>query len=187
MSPTEPLSPPEEERLARYRSGAMSEPERAEFERGILRSDALAEMLYSEQALDAIRTERGASRLRPRYAGWAPWVAAAAGVALIGFLGVRMLAGPAPDLTRGGSGPSSPPRAEAGVLTWPQVPEATHYRVTLLDANGIQIDAPIVGDTSLVLPPPAAGQKPAVAYLVTPLNEDGIELPALPLTPIPVR
>lgn len=183
MSPMEPLSPREEERLARYRASAMAERERAEFEREVLESDALAEALYGEQSLDAVRSSSRAARPAVRPA-WAAWVAAAAGLAFVAYLGVRLMSGPGPDLTRGGPSASGLPEARVGILTWPRIPGATQYRVSLLDASGQRIDAPVVSDTSLRLPVPLPGQDAAAAFFVTPLSEDGIELPALPLTPI---
>lgn len=45
--------PQQEERLARYRAGAMPASERAAFEREALADDALAEALYSEESLEA--------------------------------------------------------------------------------------------------------------------------------------
>jgi hypothetical protein len=73
--PGQRLSPEQEERLARYRAGAMSEAERAAFEREVLASDALSGELYAEGSLDSVRASD------PARAGDAAGVPARAGPA----------------------------------------------------------------------------------------------------------
>lgn len=68
MTESKALSPEQEERLARYRAGAMSDDERAAFEWEALSSDALAEALYGEISLDAVAagaTKPEGARERP--------------------------------------------------------------------------------------------------------------------------
>lgn len=61
MNEHRPLTAQDEERLARYRAGAMSPVEREAFEHSALSDDALAEALWAEVALDGVHAQAAAS------------------------------------------------------------------------------------------------------------------------------
>ena len=65
MSEPRELTPVQEERLARYRAGAMGDDERATFEREAVRDEALLEALYVEESLDALAADARGEREAP--------------------------------------------------------------------------------------------------------------------------
>jgi hypothetical protein len=190
----------QEERLARYRAGAMSAAQRAEFEREILASEALSEALYGETSLDAVaaevREEAGATRpvgvIRPRRSWtWAlTRVALPAAAALAVLAGVYRWAGhgarPTDDLVRGAGAaalPLSPRGAIASVpqrFVWTRDPGAQSYRVDLYTPDGILHVTATTSDTTHGVAALAPAPFTAGEWQVVPIDADGMERPAAP-------
>ena len=200
MKPIDALSPEQEERLARYRAGAMAPEERAAFEREAAASEALLEALYVEESLDTLAADargvapldaRPAIAVRKRGLSWGLTrvllPAAAAIVVAVGVLRwVGHGRGPAEDIVRGSAAAAAPlePTGEVSSaprrFVWSRDPAAESYRVDLFDAAGAVIGTAVTADTSLEVAalaatPPAAGE-----WQVTPLDADGLERPAAP-------
>lgn len=188
MMPPGALSPEQEERLARYRAQAMPAAEREAFEREVLANDALAEALYSEQLLDAATSvRRGAGLRRPRGGRFA-WARALAAASVVVVAGIFVLRSRAPesdgDSTRGSRVGTASARADR--VSWGSVAGAARYRLTLVSAAGQALADTVVADTSLARGFVARDPRVA-AWYVTPLTEDGVELPVLPLVPLERR
>ncbi len=168
----------------------MASEELEAFETEILQSDSLAEALYSELSMDAVRAkiaDAGDIRERTRR-GWdrRSIVAAAAIIAILGLLGVRdRLPTPADDLVRSGSsGPKLVIQSDSRV-TWPRIEGASHYRVEVSDPHGVSLRTWVVAETTSHLD--STGLEQAASLTVTPLTPDGIELPTLPIVTLTRR
>lgn len=189
MNALPPLDDLREQRLARYRAGAMVEAERRAFEAEALADDALAEALYSELSLDAVRREPAASRAArdARFAWWrvALPVAASLVAASAWWLWRSPSTAPVPDDgTVRGSGamsalePSGDVSAPPDSLRWTSAAGAASYRVELLDESGGAIGLLVTSDTvaavaSLRSPVPSAAR-----WRVTAIGADGLDLAA---------
>lgn len=191
------LTPQDEERLARYRSGEMTSEEHRAFEAELLTSDLLMEALYQDVSLaESLRELRpgtfGAGpeqrssfwrSLLGAFHGWRIWipVAATAAVALLilrppkeptvrGELGVTRAIAPIGTL-------KEPPAR----FVWSASPGAIRYRFVLYDAQFHVVSTQVVSDTSLA----AAGLLPVDlergAWQVTPI--DSSDQPLAPTPP----
>lgn len=183
MNALPPLDDVREQQLARYRAGAMSASERAAFETQALADDALAEALYSELSLDAIRRAPAAAR----FAWWRVALPVAASLVAVSawFLLRAPSTGPVPDDgTVRGSGamralePAGDVAAAPDSLRWTSAAGAASYRVELLDEDGGVAGVLVTADTvaavaALRSPVPAAAR-----WRVTALGADGLELAA---------
>lgn len=183
MSALPPLDDLREQQLARYRAGAMSASEREAFETQALADDTLAEALYSELSLDAVRRAPAASRFRWWYAALP---VAASLVAVSAWMALRA---PAPRLapdegTVRGAGamralePAGDLAAPPESLRWTSAAGAQSYRVELLDENGAVAGVLVTADTvaaatALRSPVPAAAR-----WRVTAIGADGLDLGA---------
>ncbi len=203
MSGRPVLSPEAEERLARYRAGAMTTEERRAFEMAALADDTLAEALYFEEAWDAALTPAPrVADARPALARrglgwWLPRVAlpAAACVAVLAGLLHFAQQGRAPqdDPLRGG-GAGARPLAPVGdvtsrpeAFTWSKDAGAAAYRVDLFAPDGTRLATVVTADTTLaasaLTPRPLGGG----AWRVVPLGPDGLERAAEPRVPFRVE
>lgn len=208
---SEKLTPEQEERLARYRAGAMTADERAAFERQVVASEALSEALYAEVSLDALAVEareparvpgaRPALVLRPRR-DWS-WgvtrILLPAAAVLIVIAGVFRLTGrergaPAvPDIVRGAESLAEPlePVGELAAppqrFTWTRDPGAESYRVDLYAPDGSVIGTYVTRDTTLGYSALSPAAVAAGEWQVVPLDTDGLERPATPRTAFRTR
>jgi hypothetical protein len=196
VSELRPLSPEQEERLARYRAGAMAPEARAAFEHEALADEALAEALYAEVELDAVRlaTAPASPRtivLEPRRSWFVlralPVAAALAAVAFAGWWLTRTPAGPAgPDVLRGGSSapqliePVGDVTALPAELRWNAVAGADHYRVELFDATGRRLGTAVTPETTLAIERLVTGPFGAGEWRVVPIAASGREGEPLP-------
>jgi hypothetical protein len=155
------LSPAEEERLSRYVAGEMEPGARARFEREVLADGRLAEALYADVSLAGAigAAEDEVTRARARRAAWPRWGAAAAAVLVVALLVPRLL-----DTTPSGRRLRSPePPPSALRLAWPSSPQATSYRIEILDRGGAVVFSAETPDTSFVLPSAALSGRPRSA------------------------
>lgn len=204
MTTPDALTPEQEERLARYRAGAMAADERAAFEREAAASGALLEALYVEESLDALAADALATApvldARPAIAarrrrGWSwgltrillPAAAAiAVAVGVFRWAGMERRTPGGEDVVRG-AGAFAQPLEPTGDLAspprrfvWTRDPAAETYRVELFGGDGAVIGVAVTADTTLgiaALAPvaPAAGE-----WRVVPLDADGLERPVGP-------
>lgn len=195
------LSPADEERLARYRAGAMPPAEREAFERDALADEALSEAIYREASFDALggaAAPRGATitplpparmhgpgRRRALQAG--ARLAIAAGAAVV--IGVTLWhartrdSGPTPDVdaVRGvGSAvhvvePAGPGDERPTRFTWTRDPQAESYRIEWLDAAGVPVTSRMTSDTTLVVESLGVALPESGSWRVVPIGADGLE------------
>lgn len=197
------LTPEQEERLARYRAGALAPAEREAFERELLASDALAEALYGEESLQAVVADAAPGRVLEapvarRAAAPRRWLdalpryvlPAAAVLAVVAgtyaLLGPRRAGPPGDEMVRGAEG-TSRPLAPIGRLegrperfVWTRDPAAASYRVELFAADGTPLGTLVTADTTLAIGSLADSSLAAAEWRVVPLDEDGLERAALP-------
>lgn len=200
MSQTVELSPADEERLARYRSGAMSAAERESFERDAVTSAPLAEALYREASFDDIRAGAGSGatitplpRVRihgptPRGRVWAGAGLALAACAAI-VLGVSMwrtrppVPGPAPgqDTIRGvvpgmrALAPAGDVASTPVAFVWTRDPRAESYRVEIFDESGTPVTTHLTADTTVSVERLGVTLPAAGTWRVTPIGSNGLE------------
>jgi hypothetical protein len=182
----EPLSPGAEERLARYRAGAMDPAEREAFEREVLASDALAEALYSEQSLDDVRVKAR----RPTALHGVAVAAGVLAVAAAALLWPRPAPDgrpPAPEVLRGEETPGVAARLiePLGTLSgpperflWSRDPAAELYRLEVFDASGELFTAAVLRDTFVTAAAVGADSLRSATWRVVPIAADGLERPA---------
>lgn len=196
MSERHALRPGDEERLARYRAGAMTAEERRAFEEAALGDDALAEALYLEEAWDAAmapppRVADARPALAARGLGW--WLprvalpAAACVAALAGILHFEQARrAPQEDPLRGGGAGARPLAPVEDVAAWPAAftwsrdPGAASYRVDLFAPDGTRLATVVTAETTLAASALSAAPLDAGAWRVVPLDPDGLERPAAP-------
>jgi hypothetical protein len=195
------LTQEQEERLALYRAGALGAEARAAFEREVLESEALAEELYAEIALEGVLAAGataavpgpaaaplpGAVRRAPPTSRGAwlrmlPVAAALLAVSVTGWWLVRPHDRPGPgDILRGGAGrpgllePTGAVSEPPQWLRWNSVPGAAQYRVELFDESGHGLAAMVTADTMLGMDALAHRTLIAGEWRVVPIGADGRE------------
>jgi anti-sigma factor RsiW len=179
MTASTPSVPPEkEQRLVAYLAGELGPEETSTLEKEILTDDALAELFYSLQGMDAILTPAGPAEV-PEPAASSPgrvpfsqrafewlrppriWVPAAAAVLIAvllarpaGFFGdgdhtVRMRGSEVAPVALAPMGDlTSPPER----FVWRGSPNAARYRFRLLDSSARLVHEAVTSDTTLVVP-----------------------------------
>lgn len=190
MSEPTRLGPELEERLARYRAGALTAAEREAFEREVLGSDVLAEELYAELELDAVRTTAAPAvvPLRPR-AAWprlvVPAAAAVMIVAALSWWSLRTRVAPHDDTLRGDAvvpmllEPVGALAVPPDVLRWNAAPTADRYRVDLYDPAGMRFGTVVTRDTVVAVRALTAERVTAGEWRVVPIDGRGLDGPVL--------
>lgn len=193
-----------DERLERYLAGDLDAAARRDVDEEILTDDAMAEAAYASLNVESALAEAGRARsgaLRPvpvsrpwwRAQGWRTLLPLGAALAAAILLIPRMT--PAPDGTaptfRGddaaeiqlleppvGGGPVGPT-----VFRWEAVPEASYYRVEILDDTGRLVTEEVVTDPRLDLTPDTPRPSLARGYWrVTAVDARGRDLRGSALT-----
>ena len=194
MNRTRPLPEGAEERLARYRSGAMNPDDRAAFEREVLADEALAEALYGEIALDHVHHEAtrspGAGRVplplttRTRHLPVHILLPIAATLLLVSgvVLWRRNTPAPAGDWVRGERSvralePNGALTAPPERFRWTNEPGATSYRVELYEVDtGAPIGSIVTRDTVVAFTEVTKQQGiTGASWRVTPIGPDGLD------------
>ncbi len=196
MKRPDELTAEQEERLARWRAGEMSEAERATFEREMLASDALSEAAYREAGFDALVTPATAPVRHPARArtplawpklAWRVALPLAATVLAVWLLpplmGPRGVRAPAAgdDRLRGADGgpallaPVGSSDAAPARFVWTRDAGATNYRIEVFGPDGARVATGVTSDTTLDVgaldaPMPASGE-----WRVVPVAADGSE------------
>lgn len=197
MTRADELTPDQEERLARWRAGAMGGAERTAFEREMLASDTLAEAAYREASLDAVAETAATPAAAPARVAGPGWnwprfavrVALPVAAALLAvwfvpqLLGPRLETGPAPgtDVVRGAEGdvralePAGVLAASPERFAWTPDPAAVSYRLEVFGPDGAMISTSVTSDTTvsaaaLGVVLPASGE-----WRVVPVDADGHE------------
>jgi len=197
VSTDRPLTPDEQEQLARYLAAQMSRDQQEAFEQRILDDPALAEAVYSQAALDPHLPVRGAAaprvvRLperRPQAWRWgfALPVAAAVIAALVLTLPGRIGRHAPADQMRGAE---AVPRLREPAATvdhlparfaWSAAAGAVTYRLQIVAVDSTLIYQATTADTAIEIP---AGALPATLvsarWRVVPYDDAGLELPIPP-------
>lgn len=186
MNEPGPLDDRREELLARYRAGALSEAERAAFEREALGDDALAEALYSELSLDAIgRGAKARPRVVPLFVRVALPIAACVVLVSVWALSRRAEAPtPGSDTTVRGAGemraiaPLGTLVAPPESLAWTAAVGAESYRVELHALSGATLGSLVTRDTAVAIASLTTPAPDSATWRVVPLGPDGLDLPA---------
>ncbi len=202
MTESRPPVPPERVRpLLAYLAGDLRPEESREIEKETLADDALAELCYSLQGMDAIltanapsETPQPASRppervpLSQRVLMWLRpsrvWAPAAAGVLIalllvrsLGFLGDddRSLRMRGPDTAPVTLAPVGDVKGAPDRFVWRSSPNAAHYRFRLLDASARLVYESVTDDTTLVLPAALLRDLTAGTWMVVTQDRKGAE------------
>ncbi|MGH7740986.1 MAG: hypothetical protein ACRENS_03075 [Candidatus Eiseniibacteriota bacterium] len=205
MSEPGGLTPQHEERLARYRAGAMGDSERAAFEGEALADDALFEALYREGALDALlpigatapqasasraESAKREKRVRERRTWWgmrgSQWawsisMGVVIGAAFSLLVVRRPSVRPGTETLRGGQTslillePVGPVSAAPGRFRWTRQAGAASYRVELFDRRGTRLGTVVTADTSLSVEAFTTTRPREGQWRVVPLGADGLD------------
>jgi hypothetical protein len=199
------LTPDEAKGLEDYLAGRLPPDRRAEIEGRILADERWSEALYSDASLAAaldLASGGAAPRVVPLFPRWARVALPLAAALLLAILSPRIFSD-RPAMTE--DEPEGPPRFRSGTVTeppgprglapsgptslparftWTRWPDATAYRVEMLDTSGRLLRAVEAADTSVVLAADsAAGLSAAVAWRVVALHgsADGPRSKLVPL------